>query len=69
MKCYIATFWALVGVLSCFLIDLQYVCCVRGGVGSVPYVLGFQKGDGDGTIDGLGRRTITDGNLEVLQLA
>ena len=30
-KRYIATFWALVRLLSCFSIDLQYVCCVRGG--------------------------------------
>ena len=65
-KCYIVTFWTLVRLLSCFSIDLQYVCCVRGGEGYVPSALGFRKGDGDETADWLGRWTFTGGNSEVL---
>ena len=28
---YIATFWSLVRLLSCFLVDLQYLSCAQGG--------------------------------------
>ena len=30
---YTATFWALVRLLSCFSVDLQYLSCARGGEG------------------------------------
>ena len=37
LGCHIKTqtqlFWALVRLLSCFLMDLQYLSCARGGVG------------------------------------
>ena len=42
---YIAMFWALVRLLSCFSMDLQYVCYARVGRG-IPSALGFRDGDG-----------------------
>ena len=32
-KCYLTTFWVIAWLLSCFLMDLQYVYCVGGGEG------------------------------------
>ena len=38
-------FWALVRLLSCFSMDLQYLSCARGGVGiSIPSTLRFREG-------------------------
>ena len=51
---------------SCFLLGLQYVCCIRGGEGCVPFALGFQKGNGYRTVDWLGHRMFTGENLWVL---
>ena len=58
-----AMFWALMRLLSCFSMDLQYVCCAQGGV-RIPSALGFREGM-EGPLTPW-QRTLPSGNLEVL---
>ena len=37
------SFWALVRLLSCFLVDLQYLSCAQGGKRDIPSTLGFRE--------------------------
>ena len=65
LHCHVLGTHAAVFILTMF---LQYHCCVRQGEEYLSPALWLQKGDGDGTVDKLGRWTFTCRSLEVLIL-